>query len=466
MDRVKCPGPLRSAAPPATLEISKEGTRKVNRVGVGIGVAAVVWAAVLTAPAFGATRYAAPGATGPEPCATANPCEIEDAVEGTTGTEVEEGDSIVLRPGIYALGTRTLEMGAETSVGGVPGRARPTIRSSSSAIYGWAIAATPLSTGTRLHDVNVVETETGGLTSAVRFVELVERVSAVSTGHDSIGCIPAYNGLLRDSICRASGTDAVGISIQVGCSGLSVEPPVRIRNLNAIATGTDSVAIMVSGNGGCDLSLTGRNVVAQGDGTDLLARSDSAPGTRTEIDLDYSAFDHVTAVNPNEIASAPGSAANITAPPVFVGAASGDFRQAPSSPTIDAGSASVLGLGSFDLDGGPRSVGTAPDIGADEYDPPDTTAPDTSLTESPPAKLRSKKRRKKVGFGFGATEPASFECKLDRKPWAACESPRRAGLKAKRGRGKRHAFRVRAIDLAGHTDASPALWRGRVKRIG
>jgi hypothetical protein len=438
----------------------------VNRAGVGIGVAAVVWITVLTAPAFGATRYAAPGATGPEPCATANPCEIEDAVEGTTGTEVQEGDSIVLRPGIYALGARTLEMAARTSVGGVPGRARPTIRSTSATIYGWAIAATPDSTGTRLHDVNVVETETGGLTSAVRFVELVERVSALSTGPDSIGCIPAYNGLLRDSNCRASGSDAVGISVHIGCSGPNVQPPVRIRNLNAIATGTSSAAIEVDGNGGCDLTVSGRNVIAQGGGTDLLAQSDSAPGTRTEIDLDYSAFDQVTAVDPNEIASAPGSAANITAPPIFVGAASGDFRQAPSSPTINAGTASVLGLGSLDLDGGPRIVGTAPDIGADEYDPPDTTAPDTTLTESPPAKLRSKKRRKKVRFAFSASEPASFECKLDRKPWAGCESPKRARLKAKRGKGKRHTFKVRAIDLAGHTDASPALWRGRVKRIG
>jgi DNA-binding beta-propeller fold protein YncE len=56
-------------------------------------------------------------------------------------------------------------------------------------------------------------------------------------------------------------------------------------------------------------------------------------------------------------------------------------------------------------------------------------------------------------FGFSSTERRSrFECKLDKRRWARCKSPKSyTGLK--RGR---HTFRVRAIDRAGNTDLSPA----------
>ena len=92
-----------------------------------------------------------------------------------------------------------------------------------------------------------------------------------------------------------------------------------------------------------------------------------------------------------------------------------------------------------------------------ESPPPeaDTTPPDTSL------KLRKPKRRTKRVFELTSSEPNSrFECKRDRKPWRACESPRR--LK-RLGKG-RHRFRARAIDAAGNVDPTPAKKRFKVKR--
>lgn len=71
----------------------------------------------------------------------------------------------------------------------------------------------------------------------------------------------------------------------------------------------------------------------------------------------------------------------IVAPPVFVAPALGDFRLAPGSPAIDAGRASadfleIFGYGVLpidapgeDLDGAPRPVGPAHDLGAYEFDP-------------------------------------------------------------------------------------------------
>ena len=63
---------------------------------------------------------------------------------------------------------------------------------------------------------------------------------------------------------------------------------------------------------------------------------------------------------------------NQTAPPVFVNAENGDFREAAGSPTIDAGIADQLGP--LDLAGNPRILGAAPDIGAYEFVPPPAVA--------------------------------------------------------------------------------------------
>ena len=69
-----------------------------------------------------------------------------------------------------------------------------------------------------------------------------------------------------------------------------------------------------------------------------------------------------------ETAGAIAGAGNQTAPPLFVDGAAGDYREAPGSPTIDAGS--PTGIGPLDLAGNPRALGPAPDIGAFEFVPP------------------------------------------------------------------------------------------------
>ena len=62
-------------------------------------------------------------------------------------------------------------------------------------------------------------------------------------------------------------------------------------------------------------------------------------------------------------------------------------------------------------------------------------------------------------FKFTSTEAGStFQCKLDRKPFKSCRSPKKySGLKP----GK-HVFKVRAIDAAGNTDSSPAVKKFKV----
>jgi hypothetical protein len=90
--------------------------------------------------------------------------------------------------------------------------------------------------------------------------------------------------------------------------------------------------------------------------------------------------------------------------------------------------------------------------------PPDTTAPQTKIKAGPTGKVRSRK----ATFRFGSSESGStFQCKLDRRSWQSCRSPKTYG-KLKPGK---HTFRVRATDGAGNTDATPAKrsWRVRAR---
>jgi hypothetical protein len=85
----------------------------------------------------------------------------------------------------------------------------------------------------------------------------------------------------------------------------------------------------------------------------------------------------------------------------------------------------------------------------------DTKAPETTIVKKP--KKSSAKR--KVKFKFTSSEPGStFECKLDKaKKFSRCKSP----LKKKLKPGK-HKFSVRAIDKAGNSDATPAVWKFKI----
>lgn len=92
--------------------------------------------------------------------------------------------------------------------------------------------------------------------------------------------------------------------------------------------------------------------------------------------------------------------------------------------------------------------------------PRDRTAPRTRILARPPAILTTTKARARAVFRFTANERgSSFRCKLDRKPYRRCTSPRVYML----ARG-RHTVRIFAIDAAGNADRTPALLSLRVRR--
>jgi Ca2+-binding RTX toxin-like protein len=90
--------------------------------------------------------------------------------------------------------------------------------------------------------------------------------------------------------------------------------------------------------------------------------------------------------------------------------------------------------------------------------PKDRTPPKTKLLRHPAKLLRvAPGHREPVAFRFTASEASSFRCKLDRKPYAPCRSPRRYRVAV-----GRHVFRLFAIDAAGNRDRTPVSFEFRV----
>ena len=85
----------------------------------------------------------------------------------------------------------------------------------------------------------------------------------------------------------------------------------------------------------------------------------------------------------------------------------------------------------------------------------DKTPPQTTITKGPPGRTH----KRTVKFKFVSSEAGStFQCKLDRKPFRTCRSPK----KYKRLKPGKHVFKVRAIDPAGNVDPTPAAKRFKV----
>jgi hypothetical protein len=111
------------------------------------------------------------------------------------------------------------------------------------------------------------------------------------------------------------------------------------------------------------------------------------------------------------------------------------------------------------LDDGPHTfsvravdaAGNGDDTPAEHLWTIDTVAPNTTLTEAPPAADNSTI----VHFAFEASEKnVTFDCALDGAEFATCES---GGDVGPVGDGA-HSFAVRAHDRAGNVDASPAIY--------
>jgi len=424
-------------------------------VGKGrIPLAAIAVFVVLATPstAVAAVRFAAPGASGAEPC-NPNPCSIQNAA---TGGAVANGDEVVVMPGDYPLAS-ALIITRRIDLHGQAGQPRPRLIGSAGVLQ-----SSIGSSGSTVHDLEMIGS--GGQTVLNVFPDPIaaERLIVQATGANAACGSAADGAVIRDSVCWNSGSGQAVATNFGGGTTINVE----LRNVTAVAAGTSGSArrgISLTIGGGGKVVYDAVNVIASGASTDVFAGTDSTAGSSAIVKLDHSNYATQTengTTGTTASVTDPGSGTNQIAPPRLAAPAGGDFHQLPGSPTIDAGVIGTL-LGPVDLDGDARLTGAAPDIGADEFVPlaADTDPPETTITKKP----RRTTLKRKAKFGFSSDEPGStFECRLDKKGFSPCASPD-VLTKLKR---LKHSFQVRATDAVGNVDATPARFKWRVRKPG
>ena len=322
--------------------------------------------------ASAATRYAAPGGTGADPCDDPNDaCSLYAAADSTApGTTIQAGDVIELLPGTYSEAAGDLGPFDSVAVQGVTVRgasqAAPLIRLQENNSN---LGAFQVFEGALISHLEIENEDDGGYSVSLFDGGTMERAVVRAPDNLSTAC-NVVSGTIRSSACiNEGGGPAMGASIGT----IPQTFTVVIRNSTAIATGSGSVGVEFNYGAtgeGLVANIDAKGLIAKGVAKDVVAKgketSGSGKGAKTTITLDHSSYatigTEVSGTGGSASVTPPGSNANITAAPLLTGDL---VHQLPSSPTIGKGAVDAKSA-PFDIDAEARTGGLAPDIGADE----------------------------------------------------------------------------------------------------
>jgi Ca2+-binding RTX toxin-like protein len=323
-----------------------------------IPAAAAIAALALAPAAMGAaTRYASPAGTGPSAaCEEASPCSIHDAV----GFPAVAGDTVIVLPGTYSLGTTPVNPVGGLTVIGRPGPAGAKPRLVSSGTNALFVGSL-----TTVRNLYVEAANAGGASRTIDAVganAVVEQSELVASGTTDHAIQLRDGATLRSSIARSNSTDAFGSAVITGGTGGNV------HNVTAIGSGTPpSGGITSPTTFGSVQTVNVTNTIADGNGGPAIEATDDDGSDNVDVIVNNSNFPEFLE-NPPE-ADITLQAGNQTSPswlqPLLGSPVSADFHQLLGSATIDAGTNGVGGA--FDYDGQGRSMGDSTDIGADEF---------------------------------------------------------------------------------------------------
>ena len=345
-------------------------------VAVG-AVIAVLMAMVCAVNASAATRFAAPGGTGADPCANPEqPCSLGVAASIFSAKTLQPGDEVVVAPGEYkgsagdldGFGSVTIPQGV--SVHGAPGQPRPKIVLDNAGLPPFIPGLVSVAAEASLSDVEIVSDLVGANLDLRGGT--ADRVISRTSSKNGIACRLGL-GIIRNSACLSTGAGGIGLGNRFETGTTFREATNFVRNVTAISTGPESAGVEFKAISGSKPSpiftVDAKGLVARGTAVDVAAHGTAATLSQSAVihlSIDHSDYKTVATSEdqPGTVVVTPaGSGTNIQADPLLD---TDQVHQLAGSPTIDAG-ASDGSSGSSDVDGEQRPVGAAPDIGADEF---------------------------------------------------------------------------------------------------
>lgn len=358
------------------------------RVGLCVIASAIT---LLLAPAASAQRFAAPGGSGPAAtCPFADPCDIEVAIESAF---VVAGETIIVLPGNYSLAATLIPNANPVTITGQPGAPRPRISVANTALDAGA--------GTVVRDLFLQST--AGSPAVFGRGATLERLEVQAVDPASGGVFLEDGALFRDSFASTNRDGAAADTVRAVFNGATVS------NVTAIGLGDGADGIVADP---VPQTVTLRNVIARGSGAmgfGIRVRDDG-DNDNLVVTATSSNYSNFIDVPPDGLFVDGGG--NQTAAPAFVdpGPTARDFHQVVGSPTRNAGSP-FAGTGALDIDGQARIMGTALDIGGDEFF---EVAPIPSIAPPQAGAGKKAKKCKKKKKGKGAVA-AKKRCKKKKR---------------------------------------------------
>jgi hypothetical protein len=435
---------------------------------MGKGIWPALGAAVLLglAPSASAAtvRYASPtGDNSTSNCTAAEPpCSLKRAVE----TVAMPGDEVILAPGLYEPPSQ-VTINKAIDVRGEAGQPHPRVVRSAGGVFS-------VGGGGTLADMQV---EAPG--SVLNVSSVAERVTVLAgPAAGGVAVRVTDGGVLRDSLVRTEATNGHAVDASFGV--------IHLVNVTALATDAGSTALYTESTIGgicfptSYVELHATNVIARGGLNDVWVRhlcGGSTSGTPTDphetAHMSHSNFRRAKVNETRPDSRLEDEGGNQEVEPLFAAPASLDFHQLAGSPTIDAGAATPL-LGARDIDGQPRTQGSAPDIGADEFVPPeppvieptvDMRRPVASLLRVTPGRFRAAaaratRRRAGARISYALDETAKVTFTIKRIITRVVRGKKRAGYRPLRG-----SFSD-AGEVGGNTLRFSGRLRGRKLRPG
>ena len=352
------------------------GPRRHTRLRLMLAAAAAIGVALFassSAWADPAHLYASPGGSLTSDCQDpGDPCGI-----GHVLVVASSNADVQLAPGTYHTNS-ALTLNKPITLHGPVGGPRPEIINYHKGCPSCKNVTLAIeAAGTVVRDLRVAEGSGNGGSAAAIYVDAtnnskpvtLERLVAEGDDDSAIWAQSAVQ--MRDSLAWAPNNSGRAIHVQDAFVPFSAE----LENVDAIAgaggIGLDVPDRCVDNN--CVITTTARNSILQG-GFDDVSSNGHGGGAHPQVTLSHSNF---RLHSPDDWITNPATNGNQTAAPLYVDPATGDFREQPGSPTVNAGTSDGL-TGTLDLGGAARLSGPTADIGAFELQEPAPPAPVTT----------------------------------------------------------------------------------------